>query len=563
MKQIDLGGSSFAELREKDKYYVDKTLLIRDILESNDMGVYLFARPRRFGKTMNLSMLDAFFNIEYKGNKWFDGLEITKYPECMEYMSRFPVIHLNLIDTKAETYESYINKMRDAVKDAFEPHRYLLERPDLDPAVRDDFEHLDKRDIQEDFLSTSIKNLSAEITKAKGAKPVILIDEYDRAVSDNFGSESHQRIMDFLGGFLCSALKSNPNRQMVYITGVMQIAQQSIFSDLNNVVVNNVFSKRSDERFGFTESEVKTILDDFGYGDRFDTAKQWYDGYRFGDAEVYNPYSIMNFVSQGCEEKAYWVNSGRDVLIRDLLKSITSEKYTEIMKLVTGGTILSDLMESFPYDTIKRSGKPLYSLMVMSGYLKAVKTDEKDIYGNTLFQLSVPNEEVRRLVGELMKSVYPVDTNDFALFNKAILDEDAPAMERTLARIMSGASYLNLHESTYEAVVMTLIYALSGRYRVKVEVPEGQGRVDILLSPKVQGIPFMIFELKVADKKKDLNAKVAEAFEQIHDREYYNGMEGRVILIGMAFWNQVPKVMIDSVMNGDGFAVSDAKAGRV
>ena len=162
-----------------------------------------------------------------------------------------------------------------------------------------------------------------------------------------------------------------------------------------------------------------------------------------------------------------------------------------------------------------------------------------------------------------MDEVYPVDTDDFIQFNRAIIECDAQAMERVLIRIMTGASYLNLHESTYQAVVMTLIHALSGRYRVKVEAPEGQGRVDILLSPKVPGNPYIIFELKVAAGKKNLDSCVDEAFEQIHDREYYNGMGGRVILIGMAFWNQIPRVRIDSVMNGDGFAVSDANAGRI
>ncbi len=493
MKQISLGGLSFAEIREKDKYYVDKTLLIRDILDGDSDGVYLFARPRRFGKTVNLSMLDAFFNISYKGNTWFDGLEITKHSECMEYMSRFPVIHLDLGNAKADTYEGFLNGIRRAVKQCCEPHRRLLDGKDVRADVRRLFETSDEGNTSESDLTGSIQTLSLALMNEYGVKPIILIDEYDAAVSDAFGTESHEPMMSFLRGLLYASIKGNPYRGMVYVTGVMQIAKQSIFSDLNNIVVNNVFSEDSDERFGFTESEVKAILDDFGYGDRFDTAKQWYDGYRFGDAEVYNPYSIMYFVSKKCKEGPYWVGSGRDVLIRDLLNSITTEKYTEIMKLVTGGTILSDIMEAFPYETIRKSGKPLYSLMVMSGYLNAVKTDEKDIYGNTLFQLSIPNEEVRRLVGNLMKSVYPVDTNDFVLFNKAILDEDAPTMERTLTRIMSGASYLNLHESTYEAVVMTLIYALSGRYRVKVETPEGQGRVDILLRPKVQGIPFMIF----------------------------------------------------------------------
>ena len=560
MKQISLGGLSFAEIREDDKYYVDKTLLIKDILGTDDRGVYLFTRPRRFGKSMNLSMLDAFLNMRYKGNTWFDGLAISDYPEFESYKNAFPVIHIDLGNAKADTYEGFIDGMRVAVGTCFESHRYLLEDDHLRPSIRKLFDSLEDMSTAESILIRSILILSRTLMDRFGVKPIILIDEYDAAVSDAFGSESHEPMMSFLRSMMYASIKGNPYRGMVYVTGVMQIAKQSIFSDLNNIVVNNVLSKRSDERFGFTESEVKTILDDYGFGDRFNIAKTWYDGYRFGDAEVYNPFSIMYFIDQGCEPKSYWVNSGRDVLIRDLLKSITSEKYTEIMKLVTGGSILSALIEAFPYEAIKSSGQPLYSLMVMSGYLNAVPTGEMDISNSPIYRLSIPNEEVRGLVGGLMMSVYPVDTDDFALFNRAVLEEDAHTMERTLTRIMSGASYLNLKESTYQAVVMTLVHSLSRRYGVKVEAPAGQGRVDILLSPRNRGDPCIIFELKVAEKEKDLDARVDEAFEQIHDRRYYEGMEGRVVLIGMAFWNKVPKVRIGSVMNGDGFAVSGANS---
>ena len=562
MKQIDLGGLSFAELREDDKYYVDKTLLIKDILGTNDKGVYLFTRPRRFGKSMNLSMLDAFFNMRYKGNTWFDGLAISDYPEFESYKNAFPVIHIDLGNAKADTYEGFIDGMRVAVGTCFESHRYLLEDDHLRPSIRKLFDSLEDMSTAESILIRSILILSRTLMDRFGVKPIILIDEYDAAVSDAFGSESHEPMMSFLRSMMYASIKGNPYRGMVYVTGVMQIAKQSIFSDLNNIVVNNVFSEQSDERFGFTESEVKKILDDYGFGDRFDIAKAWYDGYRFGDAEVYNPYSIMYFVSQGCKPKSYWVNSGRDVLIRDLLKSITSEKYTEIMKLVTGGSILSEIIEAFPYESIRRSGTPLYSLMVMSGYLNAVPTEERIVRKGRLYSLSVPNEEVRELVDGLMDKAYPIDTSDFVEFNRAVLEEDVHTMERTLTRIMSGASYLNLKESTYQAVVMTLMNMLSDRYIVKVEAPAGQGRVDILLSSKNRGDPCIIFELKVAEKEKDLDARVDEAFEQIHDRRYYDGMEGRVVLIGMAFWNKVPKVRIGSVMNGDGFAVSDTRSRR-
>ena len=293
MKQIDLGDRSFAELRENKMYYVDKTGLIKDILDSNRFGVYLFTRPRRFGKTVNLSMLDAFFNIAYDGNNWFDDLEISKYPEYYAYKNTFPVIHIDLGIVNADCYEEFLAGMRKSVRDAFEPHRYLLGWSELSDTMKSLFDIFGSETIplSPDMLKFSVNNLSEALTRYHGKKPVILIDEYDRAVSNAFGEESHKEIMSFLEKFAYASIKGNPNKQMVYMTGVMQIAKQSIFSGLNNVVVNNIFSKKSDERFGFTEEEVKSILTDFGFSDKFEIAKKWYDGYRFGDAEVYNPYS--------------------------------------------------------------------------------------------------------------------------------------------------------------------------------------------------------------------------------------------------------------------------------
>ncbi len=562
MKQISLGGIPFARMREDDAYYVDKTLLIKDILSTDATGVYLFTRPRRFGKTTNLSMLDAFFNEKYKGNTWFDGLEISKYPEYEKFKNAFPVIHLDLRPSKKDTYERFIKGMISAVAGAFEPHRYLLESDDLRKPVRDLFSMLDDRDMPEGSLKESLFLLSGALKKHSGKNAVILIDEYDCAVNDSFGEESHRSIVRFLRGFLGQALKSNPNLEMAFMTGIMQIAKESFSSSLNNVTVNNVFSVDSDEKFGFTEAEVKGILDYYGCSDKFDLAKKWYGGYRFGDAEVYNPFSIMNFVSEDCQLGSYWVDSGKDVLIKDMLKSISADTYADIMSLATGGSIRSNLMATFPYEAIKRSGKPLYSLMAMSGYLKAVPVGDSFVYGTGPYMLSIPNEEVRRVVEDMMETVYPLDTSDFSAFCKAVLDEDAKGMEKVLVRVMNGASYINLNEATYAAVIMTLTHSLSKTYRVKLDVPEGKGKVDIEFYPKVADIPPMIFKLKVADEEKDLDAKVAEAFAQIHDREYYNGMEGRIILVGMAFWNKVPKIEIGSVMNGDGFALSDEKAGR-
>ena len=264
MKQIDAGGLSFQDLRDCDKYYVDKTLLIKDILDCNDRGIYLFTRPRRFGKTTNLSMLDAFFNIEYKGNNWFDGLAISDYPEYERYKNAFPVIKLNLKDTKCNDFNVFISMMESVVSSAYKAHKYLRNSDLLEDFEKDLFVKTQAESISETSILKSIPLLCDFLKRYHGVNPIVLIDEYDRAVSDSFGEESHRKIMDYLGSFLSPILKNNDDVQMAYVTGLMQIGCGSIFSGLNNITANTVFSIGSDERFGFTEAEIKEL---FAYSD--------------------------------------------------------------------------------------------------------------------------------------------------------------------------------------------------------------------------------------------------------------------------------------------------------
>ncbi len=551
MKQIELGGVSFAELREKDKYYVDKTLLIKDILSSNDTGAYLFARPRRFGKTLNISMLDAFFNIEYKGNTWFDGLAISEHQEFEKYRNAFPVIHIDLGCAKSSTYEGFVDGVRRAVRQCLEPHRRLLDRSDVRTDLKRLFETSDGGNASESDLKGSIQILSRDLFKEFGVKPIILIDEYDAAVSDAFGSESHQSMMSFLRELLYSSVKGNPYREMVYMTGVMQIAKQSIFSDLNNVTVNNIFSEQSDERFGFTADEVRAILEYYGNPKKYREAKKWYDGYRFGNAEVYNPYSIMNYVSKGFKADNYWVDSGSNVLIRRLIGSIGDDTYADALELIAGGTIETELDSKLAYGELDVSGKTLYSLMAISGYLKAVPTRKKGV-----FKVSMPNEEVRDATARLIRETYPISDSDFNDFNRAVLEGDADTMTAVLQKVMLQSSYMSLAESTYQAVIMTIMHGLSKHYDVRTESEEGCGRVDIILKSRSRNRKSMIFELKVAASEEKLDPEVDDAIRQIHRKRYYLGMPGNIILVGLAFWVKVPKGRIEIVDNGpDGTAM--------
>lgn len=541
MKQINIGGLPFREMRSDDKYYVDKTLLIRDMLRSDDRGIYLFTRPRRFGKTTNLSTLDAFFNIEYKDNTWFDGLAISDYSEYERYKNAFPVIRVDLRAAKEHTYDDFIEGIRTVLSDTFEDHRYLLDSDDLRKPVRNLFESLDNGDTDMRDLKSSLRTLSGALEKYHGRKVVLLIDEYDYIMSDTFESADHRLILDFIRQFLGQALKGNDSLQLAYVTGIMQITKESIFSDLNNINVDNIFSTTSDERFGFTESEVRKLLEYYGHPEKMDEVRDWYDGYRFGNVDVYNPFSIMNYVSKKCDPQPYWVNSGGNWIIKHLLQTIDEDSLSTIVSLTTGNSANAALTTSFSYDDLRSSGNTLYSLMAISGYLKAVPD------GNGSYKISVPNREVNTIVDTMMANLNPIKNNDFERFNRAVLEGDADGMASVLQKILLDTSYMNLRENAYEMIVMTIMHGLTPRYDVKTEMEEGYGRTDIVLRPKASGRPNLVFELKVVDSQGQLDSGLDEAMEQIHDRKYYIGMSGKVVLVAMSFWNKVPKVRTDVV----------------
>ena len=503
------------------------------------LACYLFTRPRRFGKTTNLSMLDAFFNIQYKGNDWFDGLEISEHPEFERYKNAFPVIHLNLNDTKAPDYDSFIDMMRTAVRNVYEAHEYLLKEPDVDPDFVDLFRSVKRRDIKESFLVTSVGDLSKAIFKFTGRKPIILIDEYDCAVSDHFGDESHRRTLDYLGRFLRSALKTNQYREMAYMTGVMQIAKESIFSDLNNIFVNNIFSKNSDERFGFTESEVREILRYYGHEEKLDEVREWYDGYRFGDAEVYNPFSIMMYIRNRFNPDLYWINSGGDGIVKNLLNRIDDVNLSTITDLVTGNVARVRLDESLVFKDVYASDESLFSLMAMTGYLNAVPA------GDRRFDISIPNAEIMQIVKDMAERLRPITDAGFIEFNQAVLSGDAERIAFLLEEFLTTTSYLNLSDKTpenpYEMMVVTLLIGLCERYIVRTECEMGYGRSDIVMIPKVQGDPGIVMGLKIAKTTKDMDAGVDEALKQIHDMKYYKELSGVVLLIGVCFHSKQAK----------------------
>ena len=538
LKQVDTGGLPFRELRSGDKFYVDKSLLIKDILDTNDRGVYLFTRPRRFGKSTNLTMLDAFFNMEYKGNDWFDGLEISGYPEYGRYRNAFPVVYLNLkgltLSESNSTFDEFIEKFSKVVSDAYMRFAHLLDWESLNPRYRSTFRAILEMEASKAVLTDSIKDLTGMLKDRYGLNTILLIDEYDRAVTDTFDSDLLESVTHFMGSALSSALKDNPNLQMAYITGVTQVAKAGMFSGLNNLTVDNVFSTMSDERFGFTEREVEGILEYYGRPETIGEVREWYDGYRFGDAEVYNPFSVMMYVQNGFSPRNYWMGTSRDNPVRWMLGRRGSED--DISRLLSGSHVDCMLHDAMSYEELNLSRPAdMYSLMVMTGYLRA------DPLGGWMFRLSIPNGEAFETLDRMVSETTDLNPAFFSDFCAAVLDGDSDAMTDALGHILAGSTYLVPGgEFPYEVMLLTMLRGILPRYDTEIEREAGNGRADLIMRPRDDGVPPMVIELKTASSEAALPREVDAALEQIHSQRYYLGMRGRAVLIGIAFWGKVP-----------------------
>ncbi len=540
-KQIDTGGLPFNEIRRRDKYYVDKTLLIKDILGTNDSGIYLYTRPRRFGKSTNITMLDAFFNLQYKGNDWFDGLSISEFTEYERYKNSFPVILLNLKDTvpnePVDTFEDFVERMGKVLSDLFMRFDYLLDSDRVNPRDKAVFDTVLYMKAGKAMLVDAIRDLTRMLRDHHGVGVVLLIDEYDRAVTDTYDSELRDPILGFLSLMLTGALKDNPCLQMAYITGITQVAKAGMFSGLNNLTVNNVFSRMSDERFGFTEAEVREILEYYGRPDRLDEVRSWYDGYRFGDVEVYNPFSVMSYVSNDFTPEPYWVKTSKLAPIKRMLQRVGLDSIGEIANLVNGNVSECSLHATMTFDELSLSVKEdLYSLMVMTGYINAVPK------GDGVYELSIPNREVLSETNRLLEGNVRISGDLLSRFNTALAEGDAETMASVLQEVLCDASYFDLRDETsYELIILTMMHDMLGGYDVRAQPESGNGRADLVMTGKTSGSPTIIMELKVSDDEGSLDRDAGDAIAQIHERKYYLGMKGKVILIGLAFWGKVPK----------------------
>ena len=549
--EMPIGIQDFKEIRENDCLYIDKSDMISQIL-SKRIKVHLYTRPRRFGKSLNLSMLDAFFNLRYpKDNGWFDGLKVSDCDECQIHRNVYPVIYLDLKILKTLDYQTFLDSVQDLMSNTYDLFGYLLDSDKLTDREKKIVKSTIDEELNTSKLMDSILILSKLLHKHHGKKAIILLDEYDNAINNAYGMECHRDVLNIMKGLLSSALKGNDSLQFGVVTGVMQISKESIFSGLNNLEVNNIFSTDFDEMFGFTDDEVKRICEDYNHPEKYEEAKEWYDGYRFGDADVYNPWSILKYVKSGFKPQTYWAGTSGNDIIRTLLQNSDDNVLDDLRILAEGGSITKSLDPTVAFDNLEMNRDNIYSVMAMSGYLRAQPVGRN-------FSISIPNGEMYNVfskeIANHLSTVYgePDILKLIQSLSDSLIANDVPALENTLYEIFAGTfgSFMLSSEKVYQAIITTLLLSLARRYVIKAEFENGKGRYDTLTESRVPGCPHVVIELKRCDTDAD-DDKVAEdatrALTQIKENDYGFGLKGDIILYGIAFRGKEPKILSEKM----------------
>ncbi len=539
---IPIGIKDFKEIRDDRYYFVDKSELISDIL--NDRGkVFLFTRPRRFGKSLNLSMLDAFFNLTYKGNTWFEGLKINNHPETKEHQNIYPVIFLSMKGLDHEDYDQFLSDFADMMRELYDQYNYLADSDKLTDLQHTYYQDTHSGTASISVLKKSLLRLCTMLEQYHGIKPIILIDEYDDTLNHAFNKDAYSGILSILRSFYTLSFKDNDHIAFAVLTGVMQIAKEGIFSGLNNLKTDNIFTAKFDERYGFTESEVKDLCSYYGHPEKFEEAKEWYDGYRFGNAEIYNPWSVLNYVKHHFNAEAYWAGTSGNDIINTLLISSGEEIFKELALLGNGETLTKKLPRSVAMDDLKTRTNAIFSVLAIAGYLNAVpsKGDE--------YIISIPNKE--------MYSVFYDHIVEFAYkeidYCSDLLDAaencDIAGIEKVLYDFFSEniPFFVLEKELDYEEILAGVIMSRDGRYKVTMEHETGNGRHDIILARRLAKYPNIVMEFKKAKSgdEKESERLAHEAIEQIHQRDYCKTLKGTTYLYGVCFNGKKPKAILE------------------
>ena len=548
---LPVGIENFEEIRQLGFYYIDKTRLIEQLLQGWGK-VTLFTRPRRFGKTLNMSMLKSFFEIG-TDKSLFDGLYISGNKElCDEYMGKYPVIFLSLKGVDGLDFTTARRMLCAILKNEFDRHYYLK----TSDALTDEDRTLFIKMLQGSYdnIEDSIRMLSKLLFKHFGQKAVILIDEYDVPLDKAFQNGYYKEMVSLIRGLFGQALKTNEFLQFAVLTGCLRISKESIFTGLNNFKVMSITDSRFDEQFGFTDGDVRKLLSDYGMDSHFDEIKEWYDGYHFGRADVYCPWDVINHVDHlrddsDAKPQTYWINSSGNSLVRRLINRADSSTKDEIERLIAGEAIEKVIRLDLTYDEIDNSLDNIWSVLFTTGYLTKigeVKLPDSESYA---YKLVMPNKEVRELfvlqIQEWFKAVVANENDTMKLLSRAILDKDEQQIARQLNIVMGRMISIldtkapdDMKENFYHGLLLGLLRGSNPGWLIKSNRESGDGFSDILIKPEDPDAGIII-EVKYAKEIKGLDAACDAAMAQIKDKRYDEALRDEdrcdILAYGIAF----------------------------
>ena len=546
-KAVPVGIEDFERIINEDYYYVDKTMLIEELL-INRTPVTLFTRPRRFGKTLNMSMIRYFFDVKNKkeNRKPFENLKIYN-SEYMSEQGKYPVIFISLKDLKGDTWEKCFENLKKTMYKIFNKYEFVKEK--LNIVEKRQFDKIwEMRDSKQSF-KTSLLDLSNYLNKYYGEKVIILIDEYDAPIINAFDKGYYNEAMNFFQTFYSSALKTNNSLKYGVLTGITRVIKEGMFSGLNNLYVNTILSKDYSEYFGLLESKVIEMLEYFDMKYKIEEVREWYNGYIFGESKVYNPWSIVNYVRKK-EIKAYWANVSGNTFLENMIDYAGESVYEDLKRFTDGESIEKYISDGTTIKSLLSNDDEIWQLLLYSGYLTKAKNQEKESDSN-IYNLKIPNKEIRKYFGNMFLNRFfgtEVKTN---ILIKALENGDIKKFEKTLGEIMINMlSHFDLDkemEKIYQVFMIGLVGFLMGKYEIISNDESGYGRYDLAMIPIKSNEKAYLMEFKISKTKKGMEEKAQKALKQIDKKKYDTKLKTRgiknILKIGVAFYGKEVKVV--------------------